>query len=95
MVTQFLYGMTKLFLFHSPKPNLKALKSSLVTYAARWYRLGLELDIPDSVLDKIEVDSKKSCEEALTKMLQEWLDRCTNPTWGAVAQALNIIGNCK
>ena len=78
-------------MFHSLKPNLKTLTSSLDKNAVKWYYLGLHLDIPASTLDAIEVETLKSCEEALREMLQELLDCCTNPTWRAIVRALKIM----
>ena len=70
---------------------MKTLVSSLKECAVKWYRLGLELDIPDDTLQVIEEDAH-NCDEALKKVLREWLQNCTNPTWIAVVQALKTIG---
>ena len=71
---------------------MKTLVSSLSKECAvKWYRLGLELDIHYKTLQVIE-DDTHNCEKALIKVLQEWLDNCTNPTWIAVVQALKTIG---
>ena len=73
---------------------MKTLVSSLSKECAvKWYRLGLELDIPDDTLQVIGKNTH-NCdhEEALIMVLREWLHNCTNPTWIAVVQALKTIG---
>ena len=73
---------------------MKTLVSSLGKEGAvKWYRLGLELDIPDATLQVIGEDTHNcNHEEAFSRVLREWLNNCTNPTWIAVVQALKTIG---
>ena len=73
-------------------PNMKTLTSSVAMECAPdWYRLGLQLDIPDNALQVIEADHHNNCQEGMRKMLHKWLDICTNPTWRAVVTALRKI----
>ena len=71
-------------------PNMKTLLISLKC-APDWYILGLYLGIERSDLSIIEADHQR-CEYRLQKMLEKWLDVCTNPTWRVVVTALRSIG---
>ena len=71
-------------------PNMKTLLSSLKC-APDWYKLGLNLGIERSDLSIIEANHQQ-CEYRLQKMLEKWLDVCTNPTWRVVVTALRNIG---
>ena len=74
-------------------PNMKTLMSSVATKCAPdWYRLGLQLDIPDSALQVIVADHHNNCEEGV---LHKWLGICTNPTCRAVVTALRKINKDK
>ena len=71
---------------------MKTLMSSVAMECAPdWYRLGLQLDIPDSALQVIVADHHNNCHEGMRKMLHEWTKRCTNPTWRAVVTALGKV----
>ena len=59
--------------------------------APKWYDLGLQLGVPDSNLRIIEKDCPNNCQDAMRKMIQEWLQLCSNPTWRIVALSLRKI----
>ena len=59
--------------------------------APKWYDLGLQLCVPDSNLRIIEKDCHNNCQDAMRKMIQEWLQLCSNPTWRIVALSLRKI----
>ena len=69
---------------------MKTLLNSLKC-APDWYKLGLNLGIECRDLSIIEADHQR-CEYRLQKMLEKWLDVCTNPTWRVVVTALRNIG---
>lgn len=56
---------------------------SLVTplYAAQWIIIGVMLDLPYSVLEIIEYDYNRSCQDCCNHMLQEWCQTDVNATW--------------
>ena len=71
---------------------MKSLLSSVAEECAPdWYRLGLQLDIPDSALQVIVTDHHNDCQKGMLMMLQKWLNICPNPTWRAVVTALRKI----
>ena len=59
--------------------------------APKWYDLGLQLGVPDSTLRIIENDCQNNCKDAIRKMIHEWLQLCSNPTWRTVALSLRTI----
>ena len=56
-----------------------------------WFRLGLELGIPPSVLETIEYDHRNDVEACKRKMVQQWLKQPC-PLWCSLVEALNEIG---
>ena len=54
----------------------------------KWYKIGLQLKVPDKILDEIE-SNKDDNETALRKMLQTWLNRNPNASWAGIVRALN------
>ena len=61
----------------------------------KWYRLGLELDIDNHTMQRIEADTKSNpnfTEAALTKVFTEWLNNKENPVWSDVEKALKVMG---
>ena len=58
----------------------------------RWFRLGLELDVDDIILQTIQDDTKGDCRESLKRMVQEWFRGCEKPTWRTVSDGLRAIG---
>lgn len=63
------------------------LVSSLISKAARWNELGLQLGLSPDELDRIRADSQ-TVEECLRKVLRKWYDRAENRTWEEVIAAL-------
>ena len=73
-------------------PDLQALYTSVGKECiADWYKLGLQLGIPDQALRAIQSDCYNKCEDAMMRMLSKWLEVCTNPTWRAVITSLREI----
>ena len=60
--------------------------------AHKWFDLGLQLDVPAKKLRNIEKDCPNNCQDAMKKMIQEWLDLCPNPTWRIIVSSLRKIG---
>ena len=57
----------------------------------RWYDVGIQLDIPDSVLDEIERDWLQDVHTARRRMFQAWL-RTGRASYRALAGALDRSG---
>ena len=57
-------------------------------------KLGLHLGVPRYKLNNIGQDLHTT-EAQMMEMLQWWLDRAHNPTWGRVIAALRAIGKPK
>ena len=57
--------------------------------------LGVYLDLKREQLDAIERDHPRDNNRCKIDMLGCWLDTTTNPTWEAVAEALDLMGKRK
>ena len=70
-----------------------AVLKSLETVVPEWYRLGLELGLPEATLSTIEHDHHRSVETCKRKMVQKWLHSpCLNPSWCSLVKALQATG---
>ena len=56
-----------------------------------WYRLGLELDVDDIILQTIQKDTRGDCRESLKQMVQAWFQGCEKPTWRTLIDGLIAI----
>ena len=56
-----------------------------------WFFLGIQLDIPTSVLKQLELQYD-SFERLKTEVIEIWLHNDPEPTWNKLAQALEDIG---
>ena len=54
----------------------------------QWYNLGLELDITPDTLDAIEQANILNPDRCFRAMLTKWLREHKQPTWSALAEAL-------
>ena len=57
---------------------------------SEWYELGLQLDLPDYILDKIEANPDFNSH--MRQMLHDWLQRDPEASWEKLAAALDTIG---
>ena len=56
---------------------------------AKWYYIGLELNIDAASLDAIEKENPRDVQDCLRALLKKWLRRAKpEPTWGALMEAL-------
>ena len=71
------------------EPSLKALLRELHPVHARWYNIGLELEIPNYTLDSFKPMYSDQL-ELMREMLIYWLDKAVDPppSWEAVVAAL-------
>ena len=72
-------------------PTLKELKNALKS-VLDWHSLGVNLDLKSHQLGTIEKNHRGDDERCRTEMLICWLDDTIAPTWGAVAEALDQMG---
>ena len=69
-------------------PNdLWSVQDTIWEARAKWYNLGLGLDITPDSLDTIKLDNA-STNDCFRAMLTKWLREHQRPTWSALAKAL-------
>lgn len=68
-------------------PTLRELTDELDS-VRDWHSLGVKLDLKAHELGEIESNYRGDITRCRTEMLSRWLDNTTNPTWGAVVEAL-------
>lgn len=68
-------------------PKLKDIVEELHGVKTKWKRIGLQLNVPDTELEKIESMHKGDPEESLYQMIREWF-KTEEPTWSAIVTAL-------
>ena len=70
-------------------PTLKTLFNALYLVRAKWYNIGLQLDISFNELDNFQ-KMYSDTSDLLREMLKYWLQTATDPhpTWEAVVEAL-------
>ena len=64
------------------------LLSELDPVHARWYMIGIQLDIPYPMLEIIKCDYHNDPLHAMQEMLKYWFHNSLRPTWEAVVTAL-------
>ena len=71
-------------------PTLKALVNELNS-VSDWYSLGINLDLKRHQISEIERNHRGDEKRCKTEILGCWLDNCAEPTWAAVAEALDLM----
>ena len=71
-------------------PTLKALTYELKS-VTDWYTLGVSLGLKRDQLKAIEKDYHHDNNRCMIEMLACWIENTLNPTWEAVAKALNLM----
>ena len=72
------------------KPQLKHLCEYITpSYAAQWRLLGLLLDVPLGILESIEYDYPRDCNECCNRMLTEWHSRDTDSNWKRIFDVID------
>ena len=75
------------------KPELKDLTGALNKVASEWKRLGVNLEIPEGMLNNIAADYPHKSEDCLLEMLKEWLKRQdAPPSWATIVDAVESLG---
>ena len=79
-------------LYDMSRPELYDLVDELDCVKKKWYRIGIQLKVPDSKLDEIQDTAKDDLERALRLMIQEWLRQIEpEPTWDGIVKALRRV----
>ena len=73
----------------SDRPKLRDLVNA-VRRVTDWYDLGLQVDLPEEILNEIRSDPDSSHHKTL--MLSKWLDYDTAASWQKLADALTTMG---
>ena len=81
----FLFSITDL----SSKPTLRELRQLPVT---KWYNLGLQLEVNQEELEKIQSKHPQNDRICQTKMFGVWLRQVENPNYEKLLKALAAIG---
>ena len=70
--------------------DLRHIINSLADVKHRWYRIGVQLGLPISALDRIQFQHKSDDDtsEAFIEMLKKWFKMDTAHTWTAIVKAL-------
>ena len=78
-------------------PSLKDLLKELKLVASKWKNIGVMLDIDSGILDNIDADNPKNCENCLREMFKVWLKQSVNPapSWQGMVEALDTLGEPK
>ena len=64
-------------------PSLKDLRKHFITrYATKWKDIGLLLGLDSSILRAIEVEYYSEVRSCCKQMIEEWLKRDHDATWG-------------
>ena len=60
--------------------------------AAKWYLLGVQLDIPLATLSTIESDYPRDAERSMTEILNWWLQNAPERSWEKLTEAVEAMG---
>ena len=60
--------------------------------AAKWYQLGLQLEIPPATLSTIEIDYPHDAQRCLPEVINRWLRNTPECSWAKLAQAVEVMG---
>ena len=72
-------------------PSLRKLVDCLQVVSPKWFVLGLQLNIPVYILHIIEEEHARQYDSrrCLVEVLRRWLTASPQPSWEAIASALN------
>ena len=73
---------------------MKDINDHVVTkWAPQWKQLGRLLNIDEDLINIIQHDHSKSCEECCTRMFEAWLEQKTleDVTWETLIKAINNL----
>ena len=70
---------------------MRELTSALKPVSARWYMLGIQLEVPPDQLDVIRADNPYDTEMCMVAMLKKWQQKYPNQGWENIVAALSSI----
>ena len=68
--------------------DLRKVRDFLFEVRLKWYDIGIELDMEQEELDVIKQHNHNEPSKCLSEMVTSWLKSYDNPTWQALAGAL-------
>ena len=71
--------------------SLNTIVGSVSTQAAKWFNLGLALELHYGKLTEIESNHPKDALRCLTEMVNAWLQSSSNPSWKRLVSALTSL----
>ena len=60
--------------------------------AAKWYQLGVQLEIPPATLSTIEYNYPRDAQRCMTEVIKWWLQNASECSWTKLAQAVEAMG---
>ena len=63
--------------------------------AAKWYQLGVQLEIDSATLSTIESNHPRDALRCMTEVLDWWLRNAPERSWEKLAEALEAMGGYK
>ena len=70
--------------------DLRKVRGAIFSAKVKWYDIGVELELPLSLLDELDKENGKDSGECLRKMLKEWLSGVSPaPSWNSLVEALS------
>ena len=60
--------------------------------AAKWYQLGVQLEMPPATLSTIESDHPRDAQRRMTEVIYWWLQNTPECSWAKLAEAVEAMG---
>ena len=88
-----LYIQSVYFSAASTPLTLKEIQNNLSEVAAaKWYQLGLQLEIPTATLSTLESDHPRDSQRCMTEILNWWVENAQECSWEKLIEALEAMG---
>ena len=74
------------------KPSMKDIDNYVVErWASKWKQIAAQLNIEEYLIRNIDYNYPSNCEECCRKMLGNWLEQNTHPTWEKLINAVDQV----
>jgi len=60
--------------------------------AAKWYQLGVQLEIDSATLNTIEYNHPRDAQRCMTEVIIRWLQNAPEFPWAKLAEAVEAMG---